>query len=240
LAPCNRRPSRKCIPCCRSLGSSCRSFCNRLACPPQRLPCKSPPSESRTGFSCNFSYVYFRSRKAFMPAKSSGPSELNTLWNSALYQERFEHRTIRDNHTRVVIAHSFILRGGIAALTLVAWFSISNHCASGALEGRRSVAVHVSCHGSAPAPTKTPTQDDQLPCCKVLRATLVTMAESFVGHDASMFGLRPYSVAPIAFSEPFLANVSFELDTGPPLARSFAESVLQRSILAHGPPFSLS
>ena len=133
-----------------------------------------------------------------------------------------------------------IIRLAVVLMTMVAWFSISNHCASGALEGRRSVAVHVSCHGSAPAPTKTPTQDDQLPCCKVLRATLVTMAESFVGHDASMFGLRPYSVAPIAFSEPFLANVSFELDTGPPLARSFAESVLQRSILAHGPPFSLS
>ena len=31
-----------------------------------------------------------------------------------------------------------------------------------------------------------------------------------------------------------------ELDTGPPFAGSFAESVLQRSILAHAPPVSLS
>ena len=133
-----------------------------------------------------------------------------------------------------------IIRLAVVLTTMVAWFSISNHCAAGALEGRQSEAVHASCHESAPAPTHTPMKDEQPPCCKVLRATLVTIAKSFVGYDASMSSLNPYFVAPIAFPEPFPANVSFELDTGPPLARSFAESVLQRSILAHAPPFSLS
>src|SRR2546423_3403860 len=55
LEPCNRRPSRSCIPCCRSLDSSCRSFCNRLACPPQKRPCTSLRPESTIGSWYNFS-----------------------------------------------------------------------------------------------------------------------------------------------------------------------------------------
>ena len=133
-----------------------------------------------------------------------------------------------------------LLRGSVILVTLIAWFSISNHCVLGTLQSAKAAAIHASCHGGAPAPSKTPAKDQQLPCCKVLRATLVTITKSFAVHDASTLSLKPYFVAPIVFPERFPVHVSFEFDTGPPFAGSFAESVLQRSILAHAPPSSLS
>jgi hypothetical protein len=124
-------------------------------------------------------------------------------------------------------------------LTLVAWFSISNHCALAAFEGSQSVAVHASCHGSTPAPSKVPAKGGQTPCCKLMRATVVRDSASVAEKTLTLL-LQPYFVGLIVFPEQLYWPQSFELDTGPPLARSFAESVLQRSILAHAPPFSLS
>jgi|ERR1700693_970462 len=123
-------------------------------------------------------------------------------------------------------------------LTLVAWFFISNHCAFAIGESARSASAHVHCHGST-VPAKTPAKNQQVPCCKVLRATAVKESAS-VAWNSLTFSLRPYFVGIIIFPEQLHWPQSFELDTGPPFSGSFAESVLQQSILAHAPPFSLS
>jgi len=70
LEPCSRTPSRSCIPCCRSSDSSCRSFCNRLACLPQKRPCTPLRPKWNTGFSCNSSWAEFRSRARRTPVES--------------------------------------------------------------------------------------------------------------------------------------------------------------------------
>jgi hypothetical protein len=97
----------------------------------------------------------------------------------------------------------------------------------------------MNCHGSQPSPSKK-SSEDETPCCKVLRATLVQLANSVPAFDFSAFSLQPYFAGLIFLSERSHTSPRFELDTGPPFSGSFAELVLQRSILAHAPPVSLS
>src|SRR5216684_8927510 len=65
-----------------------------------------------------------------------------------------------------------IIRLAIVLTTIVAWFSISNHCAVGALSTAKtqSAMVPMHCHGSQPSPAKK-SSEEEMPCCKVLRAT---------------------------------------------------------------------
>jgi hypothetical protein len=125
-------------------------------------------------------------------------------------------------------------RIGTVAVSIVAWFAISNHCALGALERLQPLETHAACHGSDPAPTKQPAKHDS-PCCKLLRATLVQPSPSATQPDFTGL-LSAWPVAIVFLSEQFRKQESFELDTGPPFNESFAETVLQRSILAHAPP----
>jgi hypothetical protein len=123
-------------------------------------------------------------------------------------------------------------------LTLAAWLSISNHCVLGsliALEAKTSV-VPMHCHGDRPAPAKS--GDEQTPCCKVLKA--VTVAKGEIGTNPVDLALKEYSTGELAFEIWQEHTHTLGLDTGPPKALSFSESVLQRSILAHAPPASLS
>lgn len=123
-------------------------------------------------------------------------------------------------------------------LTIGAWLSISNHCALGALialEAKNSAAP-MRCHENQPSPAKS--GDEQTPCCRVLKA--ITIAKVNLAADTNDFILAEPPAGDLAFSIWQAHTHTLELDTGPPKAVSFSESVLQRSILAHAPPFSLS
>lgn len=146
-----------------------------------------------------------------------------------------------ENRIRVVTTRNPTpLRASVVLVTLFAWFAISNHCALGMLESAKAAATHAACHENGRTPSKSPGQDEQSPCCKTLRATLVDLSKPLVSFDASAFALQPYLVGLIRFPEQRDLLRPLELDTGPPFSGSFAESVLQRSILAHAPPVSLS
>ncbi|HEY8669197.1 MAG TPA: hypothetical protein VIL63_00015, partial [Terriglobales bacterium] len=92
-----------------------------------------------------------------------------------------------------------------------------------------------SCHGmgSDHGPSKQKSDGD-VECCKVLRATL-NGSVNFASYDAWAFTLQLLFVSPGPLLEPVRSALPLELDTGPP-GGSFAETVLQRSILAHAPP----
>jgi len=78
-----------------------------------------------------------------------------------------------------------------------------------------------------------------MPCCKILRATVSAEARPVEVATKNFVPVQDWIVAElISAAETPLSPL--ELDTGPPFAGSFAESVLQRSILAHAPPVSLS
>ncbi|MDP9099661.1 MAG: hypothetical protein M3N48_11820 [Verrucomicrobiota bacterium] len=131
-----------------------------------------------------------------------------------------------------------IARLPIVAVAAVAWLAISNHCALAALEDPAKTPMP-GCHHTAPA-NPSPAKDDEkggVQCCKVLRATLLRLSKNLAAHDTTAFARFDYVVALISAADQAQLTRITEWDTGPPNASSFAESVLQRSILAHAPPF---
>ncbi len=126
----------------------------------------------------------------------------------------------------------------IAIITALGWFVISNHCVLAQFKSaaKAEATCHQHCCGNQ-SPVKSK-QESGIECCKTLRATLSGGAKDFVGYDTSLFALQLYFVRPIISANDSMATPRvLELDTGPPFANTFAESVLQRSILAHAPPF---
>ena len=128
-----------------------------------------------------------------------------------------------------------IIRLAVVLTTIVAWFSISNHCAVGGLIAKTNSAVApMHCHGNQPTPSKK-SSEEEMPCCKMLLATLAGEAKVVEVASQHFVPIQTWTVAELlSAAETQLPQL--ELDTGPPFAGSFAESVLQRSILAHAPP----
>jgi hypothetical protein len=133
-----------------------------------------------------------------------------------------------------------LLRNSVVLVTLLAWFSISNHCALGALEGPKAEVAHASCHGGPVVPSGAPAKSETSLCCKNLRATLPALAKVPAAGEIAGSNFDACFVRPFSFLNEFRVYRPLELDIGPPGAPTFAESVLQRSILAHAPPISLS
>ncbi len=135
-----------------------------------------------------------------------------------------------------------LVRVGNVAISLVAaaaWLLASNHCAVAALTPRTiSPSAHEHCPGHQ-APAK---HDDkgEMECCKTLTALSSAISKNFVGYEKSDFLPVDFPIRPLCGLATVHATVRCEWDTGPPGIASFAELVLQRSILAHAPPVSLS
>lgn len=127
-----------------------------------------------------------------------------------------------------------VLSPAIALLTAAAWFLAANHCAVASLVPKTS--GHEHCAADTPTDNEKPNDCDGLNCCKSLSAPAV-FAKKLVGYDKAFFTLQDYIVGEFAFPTDQHDALISELDTGPPSASSFVESVLQRSLLAHAPPF---
>jgi hypothetical protein len=120
-------------------------------------------------------------------------------------------------------------------LTIIAWFLLSNHCALGVIASPAEAAPETTGCPMHSAPTqKKPAL--KTPCCKDVRAVVAKCV------GATMPGVRlicPRDYAPQIFQPMLRGAVEIEgLDTGPPGRVSFAELVLQESMLAHAPPVS--
>jgi hypothetical protein len=124
-------------------------------------------------------------------------------------------------------------RGTIVVVAICSWFAISNHCAFAALS-TRTEPVQTGCPFHS-KPKEKPSTGAQ--CCKILRAVASVTAKSWVRDDAK-FSLADSYNEERAFASTCSQTtlVLLSLDTGPPGARSFAELILQRSLLAHAPP----
>jgi hypothetical protein len=137
-------------------------------------------------------------------------------------------------------AHRAIaFRWATVTLAAISWLAISNHCALGlaAIEshGSEMLEKHDCCAGQMPAKPK-PAKGVNTPCCKTLRATSA-IAKAWRAGDVTLTGAS-VDFPPAILNELRVRNTArHSLGTGPPGAGSFAESVLQRSILAHAPPF---
>ena len=131
-----------------------------------------------------------------------------------------------------------MIRIGIVLMMSVAWFAIVNHCALAGMLAMQAKPGIASCHHCPGDQSPTKNEDAKgSECCKTLHATFVTVAKQLVGHDTLLFALQPYFAALVILAnDPKGTMRGGELDTGPPFAKTFAESILQRSILAHAPP----
>jgi len=127
----------------------------------------------------------------------------------------------------------------VTLLTAAAWFLAANHCVVACLASPLNAEAenHEHCGSSSetPADQERSNNCDTNNCCKSLSAP-ASFAKKLVGYDKAFYTLNDYILSEIVFAdEQHEASIS-ELDTGPPRARGFAESVLQRSLLAHAPP----
>src|SRR5262249_21712223 len=86
-------------------------------------------------------------------------------------------------------------------------------------------------------PAKQKEQSSQVQCCKILRALVFTQSGGWERDDAK-FSDANFSVEGGAFLVCSMQTVApLLLDTGPPRhAPSFAELILQQSLLVHAPP----
>jgi hypothetical protein len=123
----------------------------------------------------------------------------------------------------------------LVVLTMVAWFAISSHCILGAIEAS-AVKPMTHCHGHDSSPVQPSDGDEDSPCCKTLRATVAVPVKAPEAQpDSSLFAYDFVSQVH-AFDDRQLECVPYFSDTGPPGSSTFAELVLQRSVLAHAPP----
>jgi hypothetical protein len=125
-------------------------------------------------------------------------------------------------------------RSATVAIAICSWLAISNHCAFSAVAAPVGETQSACPFHSKPAKQKKHSAGVQ--CCKTLRAVVPTVTKSWTRNDTDFSDVDLYfeKLALIATSRNALLPLL--LDTGPPGARSFAELILQRSILAHAPP----
>jgi hypothetical protein len=124
------------------------------------------------------------------------------------------------------------VRGAVVVIAICSWFAISNHCAFAAL-ATKTDSTECPFHSK---PAKQEKQSTGAQCCKILRAVAPVVTKSWNRDDTNVSGVDLRSEARTGAERLRSALTPSSLDTGPPDAHSFAELILQRSLLAHAPP----
>ena len=121
------------------------------------------------------------------------------------------------------------------AIAICSWIAVSNHCAFAAVATEIDTAQTDCPFHSKPAKQKE--QSSQVQCCKVLRAVVFAKTKDWTRNDAKFCDANFPAQAGVFVVCSSRVVAPLLLDTGPPGAFSFAELVLQQSLLAHAPPF---
>ena len=137
------------------------------------------------------------------------------------------------------------MRCAVVAIAICSWIAVSNHCAFAAV-AMRGAGFQPGCdYRQDPdgtycpfhsKPAKQKEQSSQMQCCKVLRAVVFAKTKDWARDDAKFCDANfPIQATALVVYSP-RAVAPLLLDTGPPGAFSFAELILQQSLLAHAPP----
>lgn len=128
--------------------------------------------------------------------------------------------------------HHLILRSATVALLLVSWLLFTNHCALGMMQ-RPAPSVDQADHCCGKSDHRNTQPEQPGDCCKIKATPTAAKTDA----PAATFQLQfedyviQVLVPPVGQPIP-----DFLFDHGPPRAVSFAEAVLQRSLLGHAPP----
>lgn len=128
------------------------------------------------------------------------------------------------------------IRCAAVLIAISSWIAVSNHCAFAAVASQTN-ARQSKCPFHS-KPEKQNEQSSNVQCCRILRAVVLAKGKPWA-RDEMRFDAVSFPIATdaVVACQPRVA-VPLLLDTGPPGAFSFAELILQRSLLAHAPPFA--
>ena len=124
-------------------------------------------------------------------------------------------------------------------MLMTAWLVASNHCAIGLMKPvPTTAAAHSVCHSCKSEPMKPqPASGGDRECCKALQGVPADTAKADVKYEASLFTLLDFVVTEVLSRA--ASQTARTLDHAPPRSISFAELILQRSLLSHAPPFAV-
>src|SRR5712691_2950620 len=132
-----------------------------------------------------------------MPADASKKNEDRSVGEKHLNISRFgliEEGAVKQTRDKMI-------RVAVVLSTMVAWFSISNHCALGAAIAKSNSTVEpMHCHGNQPTPSKK-NSEEEMPCCKMLRATLAGQAKVVDVATKDYLPIQSWIVAEINFAD---------------------------------------
>jgi hypothetical protein len=144
-----------------------------------------------------------------------------------------EHETLMSDQKPMARDALRLTTRAFTLFTIAAWFLLSNHCALGVVAPVSEPAADLCPMHSAPVKKKPASKT---PCCKDLRAVVAKYVAA-TSPWPRLVGERDYVTE--FFAPPRRIAIEVQgLDTGPPGYFSFAESVLQESMLSHAPPLS--
>jgi len=125
-------------------------------------------------------------------------------------------------------------RFAAVAIAIASWIAVSNHCAFAAVATETDKAQAECPFHTKPAKQKE--QSSQVQCCKVLRAVVFAKTKDWARDEAQFCDANFPVQADVSVVYSSRSVAPLLLDTGPPKAFSFAELILQQSLLAHAPP----
>ena len=157
---------------------------------------------------------------------------------SQIRVERIRAAVTLTSHVQA-LRHHPLLRVSLVGLLLVSWLIFTNHCALGMMRpAPQAATAPTSCCGGK-KPPKPDAPAGPLECCKIKVARSSAKAE-LTKPAAPKFQIPLPVLLPAPDWQPAeTSRTAFADGHGPPRCLSFAESVLQRSLLSHAPPLAV-
>ncbi len=119
---------------------------------------------------------------------------------------------------------------------MLSWLVITNHCALARMQMQLAADDETPCcHVEKQSPEEEVPCQELAHCCNAVKASLSGKAE--VKFDKAKFQIQYFAIPQVLAAQSAQPVQELGFDHGPPRAVSFAESVLQRSLLSHAPPF---
>jgi len=141
----------------------------------------------------------------------------------------------RDSANKAIVtAKRTSARCGIALVTILSWFAISNHCVLAVAIAQNAPTKSECPFHSHPSKPEKQKDSGAQPCCKVLRAVVPTLAKTAAGALVAFVPVDLVFARFVVRAPPKIFFSLVALDTGPPGTTSFAELI--GSIRAHAPP----
>ncbi len=132
-----------------------------------------------------------------------------------------------------------IFSATVALVTVLAWFTGTNHCLLG-LVGRPQNAACLASH--CPEHAKKSGEaghrsSGMLACCQGLQSANFDVAKAKIAFSPVLVAIQFFAVRHLFLPEaPKSILLNMEYDTGPPSSSSFVATVLKRSLRENAPP----